>query len=132
MSNWIAADWPAPEGIVAGSTIRSGGASKGVYSSLNLGAHVGDDPAAVGENRRRFFEMCGLESEPDWLTQVHGTHVHVAGQGKAGEADAAISRGETVAVLTADCLPVLLCAESGEEFAAIHGGWRGLANYSVH
>ena len=68
-----------------------------------------------------------LESEPDWLSQVHGTDVHIAGQGMAGEADAVISRGETIAVLTADCLPVLLCATSGAEFAAIHGGWRGLA-----
>lgn len=127
MSGWIAADWPAPQGIVAGTTIRTGGTSTGTYESLNLGAHVGDDPAAVRENRRRFLQMTGLEQEPDWLTQVHGTRVHVVGEGKAGEADAVIGRGETIAVLTADCLPILLCAETGSELAAIHGGWRGLA-----
>jgi YfiH family protein len=127
MTGWIEADWPAPAGIVAGSTTRIGGVSGGSYSSLNLGMHVGDEPAAVDENRRRFVEMCGLGEEPDWLTQVHGTDVHMADEGKAGEADAAIGRSGTVAVLTADCLPVLLCATSGEEFAAIHGGWRGLA-----
>jgi YfiH family protein len=127
MTGWIEADWPAPTEIVAGSTTRIGGVSTGAHGSLNLGAHVGDDPVAVRENRRRFVEMCALGEEPDWLTQVHGTGVHVAGEGKAGEADAVISRGEAVAVLTADCLPLLLCATSGEEFAAIHGGWRGLA-----
>lgn len=127
MSDWIAADWPAPEGIVAGTTIRTGGTSTGTYESLNLGAHVGDDPAAVRENRRRFLQMTGLEQEPDWLTQVHGTRVHVVGEGEAGEADAVIGRGETIAVLTADCLPILLCAKNGSELAAIHGGWRGVA-----
>ena len=127
MTGWIKADWPAPEGIVAGSTLRTGGTSSGAYESLNLGAHVGDDPGAVRENRRRFLQVTGLVHEPDWLTQVHGVHVHVAGEGEAGEADAVISRGETIAVLTADCLPVLLCATTGDEFAAIHGGWRSLA-----
>ena len=127
MTDWIAADWPAPQGIVAGSTLRSGGVSEGAFATLNLGAHVGDDPVAVAENRRRFLQMCALGQEPDWLTQVHGTDVHIAGQGEAGEADAVIGRAGTVAVLTADCLPILLCARSGDEFAAIHGGWRGLA-----
>ena len=127
MTDWIAADWPAPQGIVAGSTLRSGGVSEGAFATLNLGAHVGDDPVAVAENRRRFLQMCALGEEPEWLTQVHGTDVHIAGQGEAGEADAVIGRAGTVAVLTADCLPILLCARSGDEFAAIHGGWRGLA-----
>jgi YfiH family protein len=126
---WISADWPAPEHIVAGTTIRAGGVSKGIYGSLNLGAHVGDDEQAVSENRRRFVAMCALPAEPDWLTQVHGTDVSVVGDTHATEADAAItSRPSTVvAVLTADCLPILLCATDGDEVAAIHGGWRGLA-----
>ena len=124
---WITADWPAPDDVIAGSTLRGGGVSEGVYRSLNLGAHVGDDPAAVAENRRRYLEMCALEHEPGWLTQVHGTDVHIAGKGRAGNADAVIGSAEPVAVLTADCLPILLCARSGDEYAAIHAGWRGLA-----
>ena len=126
---WIVADWPAPDGIVAGTTTRSGGVSDGVFASLNLGDHVGDDPVRVAENRRRFVAGCGLPEEPDWLTQVHGTAVRVPGSTAPAEADAAIAcePGATVAVLTADCLPILLCARDGGEIAAVHAGWRGLA-----
>ena len=126
---WISADWPAPDNIVAGTTTRVGGVSAGVFESLNLGAHVGDDLAAVAENRQRFVTMCDLPGEPDWLTQVHGTTVAIAGETDATEADAAIAQdpATVIAVLTADCLPILLCAGSGAEVAAIHGGWRGLA-----
>lgn len=126
---WIRAAWPVSPGIVAGTTTRSGGVSDGVYATLNLGAHVGDDPERVAENRRRFVADCGLGAEPDWLDQVHGTAVRVAGETAPCAADAAIARepGSTVAVLTADCLPILLCAEHGGEIAAIHAGWRGLA-----
>ncbi len=126
---WLRAQWPAPPGIVAGTTTRGGGVSAGPYASMNLGGHVGDDPAKVAENRRRFVTGCGLGAEPDWLTQVHGTGVRIAGEAAPLEADAAISReaGATVAVLTADCLPILLCAADGDEIASIHAGWRGLA-----
>lgn len=131
---WIPADWPAPNGVIAGTTTRVGGISSGIYASLNLGAHVGDDPAAVAENRARFVAMCGLPREPDWLNQVHGTAVRIAAgtdgvAADTAEADAAIARDPStvVAVLTADCLPILLCAGSGAEIAAIHAGWRGLA-----
>ncbi len=126
---WIRAEWPAPAGIVAGTTTRTGGVSDDAYASMNLGAHVDDDPERVAENRRRFVAGCGLPAEPDWLTQVHGTAVRLAGNTTPIEADAAVARepGATVAVLTADCLPILLCADSGDEIAAIHAGWRGLA-----
>ena len=129
-ADWIAADWPAIPNIVAGSTTRRGGVSRGTYRALNLGAHVGDDPASVAENRRIFVAMCGLDAEPDWLTQVHGTGVRIGRDDVVAQADAVIGHeaGETAAVLTADCLPVLLCARDGTEFAAIHGGWRGLAD----
>jgi len=126
---WIRAEWPAPAGVVAGTTTRHGGVSEGQYESMNLGAHVDDDPACVAENRRRFVTGCGLDTEPDWLTQVHGTGVRLAGETAPQEADAAIAcePGAAVAVLTADCLPILLCADGGDEIAAIHAGWRGLA-----
>ena len=127
--DWIRADWPAPAGIIAGTTTRRGGVSDGKYQSMNLGAHVGDKPEQVAENRRRFINDCGLAAEPDWLTQVHGTAVRTAGAAGPVEADAAVANrpGAVVAVLTADCLPILLCADTGDEFAAIHAGWRGLA-----
>lgn len=125
---FIAADWPAPGGIIAGCTTREGGISKGPYQSLNLGAHVGDDPAAVEENRRRFAAAFRLPNEPRWLEQVHGADVIIEPEPEA-TGDAALSRraGTVCAVMVADCLPVLICSDDGREIAAAHAGWRGLA-----
>ena len=98
-----------------------------------MGDHVGDDPAAVAENRRRLKVAAGLPSEPCWLTQVHGISVadldSPGAPGAAITADAAIARGpaRVCAILTADCLPVLLASDSGDTVAAAHAGWRGLA-----
>lgn len=126
MNDWILPEWPAPPRVHALITTR--GVGVGPYASMNLGAHVGDDPAAVAENRRRL--RAHVPSDPVWLTQVHGTQVVCADQCAAGaEADAAFSRapGTVCAVLTADCLPVLLCDTAGTVVAAAHAGWRGLA-----
>jgi YfiH family protein len=125
---WRRAEWPAAPGIVAGCTLRTGGVSRGVYRSLNLGAHVGDDPQAVAENRRRFLADTGLPAEPAWLDQVHGSAVAVD-PAPGVEADACYTTrtGAVCAVLVADCLPVLLTAADGSELAAAHAGWRGLA-----
>jgi hypothetical protein len=126
---WIAADWPAPAGIVAGCSARQGGVSKGRYASLNLGAHVADDDAAVLENRRRLKARCDLPAEPSWLSQVHGTTVAVEPVvGSLATADAAFTSNAAVvcAVLTADCLPVLFSSTDGSELAVAHAGWRGL------
>jgi polyphenol oxidase len=126
---WLEADWPAPPGVVAGTTLRVGGVSRGPYASLNLGAHAGDDPEAVRTNRRRFVEACGLPAEPPWLRQVHGTHVVAEGAEPDQPADAIVSDrpGAVCAVLTADCLPVVFASGDGGEIAAAHAGWRGLA-----
>jgi YfiH family protein len=128
MTDWIVPDWPAPAGIRALVTTRAGGVSAGPYASFDLATHVGDDPAAVAENRRR---LCAhLPAEPLWLTQVHGIGVVDAATAHAGtEADAAFARGKgrVCAVLTADCLPVLLCDDGGTVVCAAHAGWRGLA-----
>jgi hypothetical protein len=100
------------------------------YGSLNLGGHVGDAAGAVDENRRRLAAAAGVPAEPAWLTQVHGTHVADLDAGiPIDPADACFSRtpGRVCAILTADCLPVLLAAESGDLVAAAHAGWRGLA-----
>lgn len=125
----LAADWPAPAGIVAGCTRRTGGVGDNTFESLNLAGHVGDRPANVAENRRRFLAGCGAPGEPVWLNQVHGNTVVIDPEPDTHPtADAVLSRkSNTVcAVLTADCLPVLFVAESGAEIAAAHAGWRGL------
>jgi YfiH family protein len=104
------------------------------FESLNLGAHVGDVPADVAENRRRLRDAAGLPSQPAWLSQVHGIDVadldRPGDLGPAGpSADAAITRqaGRICAILTADCLPVLLASDRGDAVGAAHAGWRGLA-----
>ncbi len=130
---WVEADWPAPRGVRALSTLRgdpNAGVSAVPYASFNLGGHVGDDPIAVAENRRRLRLGAGLPAEPAWLSQVHG--VAVADLDRAGTlapADAAVARGpnRVAAILTADCLPIVLAADSGDIVAAAHAGWRGLA-----
>ena len=115
------------------STFRNGdgaGVSGAPYASWNLGDHVGDDPAAVAENRRRLRAAGGLPSEPAWLNQVHGASVaDLDASDPRGAADAAMTRrsGVVCAILTADCLPIAFSTESGDRIAAAHGGWRGLA-----
>lgn len=128
MADWIVPDWPAPRRVHALSTTRSGGVSQGPYASLNLGDHVYDDPRHVAENRAR-VGAC-LPALPLWLSQVHGTVVaDAATAGDGAVADASVMRGpgRVCAVMTADCLPVLLCSADGAVVAAAHAGWRGLA-----
>ncbi len=131
MTDWLVPDWPAPANVVALSTTRAGGVSEGALGSMNLGGHVGDAPEAVAENRRRLRESLGLTEDPAWLRQVHGTEVVRAETVDRGvtEADAAWASGSGIAcaVMTADCLPVLLAADDGSVVAAAHAGWRGLA-----
>lgn len=125
--DWIRPDWPAPARVHALSTTRSGGVGVAPYDSLNLGLHVGDDPAAVEANRARLRRI--LPAEPCWLNQVHGTAVvDVASVVGVPDADGAVSRagGAVCAVMTADCLPLLLCDRAGTVVGAAHAGWRGL------
>jgi len=125
---FIKPDWPAPPGIRAASTLRVGGASTGPYRSLNLGSHVGDYPERVNENRTRLAASLALPSTPGWLTQVHGNLAVDAATAVAPEADAGYTHesGVVCAVMTADCLPILLCKQDGSGIAAVHAGWRGL------
>ncbi len=101
------------------------------FESLNLGGHVGDVPVAVAENRRRLCAAAGVPAEPMWLSQQHGTGVLDldAPADPSRVADAALTRlpGRVCAILTADCLPILLADDSGLGVAAAHAGWRGLA-----
>lgn len=130
----LKADWPAPMKIAAFTTLRGDsdmGASLAPFDHFNLGAHCGDVADAVACNRATLREIAGLPREPVWLRQVHGVHV-LQVEGVAAhepEADAAVTSaaGEVLAILTADCLPVLFCAADGREVGAAHAGWRGLA-----
>lgn len=127
----VAADWPVH--AVAGTTTRTGGVSTGPYRSLNLAAHVGDEPDNVVENRRRFAAACGLPAVPFWIDQVHGCDVVFADEhdphAPPPTADASVSRSgrHVLAVLTADCLPVVLSPASAGELAVAHCGWRSLS-----
>ena len=128
--HWIEPAWPAPPQVRALTTTRRGGTSSGAYASLNLAAHVGDRPDCVARNRALLIRQARLPAEPLWLEQVHGCEVVDIGAGTAGgRADAAIARGagRVCAVLTADCLPLLLCDRAARAVAAVHAGWRGLA-----
>ena len=132
MIECLVPDWPAPPAVRAAVSTRAGGVSGAPWDSLNLGDHVGDDPACVAENRRRLRAQLGLPAAPFWLHQVHGCDVadaDAAGAGSPCAADAAVATrsGSVCAVLTADCLPVLFCSRDGEWVAAAHAGWRGLA-----
>lgn len=127
---FIKPDWPQSNGIVAISTTRAGGVSQAPFTSLNLGDHVGDKSEAVTKNRELLAEAINLKPQNiQWLQQCHGSQVVLAGGAKTPKADAVISRtkGLACAILTADCLPILMSNSQGTEVAAIHGGWRPLA-----
>ncbi len=125
----ISPNWPAPKNVRALQTTRNGGVSAAPYASLNLGDHVGDELLAVERNRMLLEPL--LPSEPVWLKQVHGTAVVDAGHTTCWpEGDACVSfhPGAVCVVMTADCLPVLLCDEQGSVVGAVHAGWRGLCD----
>jgi YfiH family protein len=127
----LRANWDAPPGVQACCTLRTGGASSAPWASLNLGTHVGDDSAVVAVNRRRVRTSLSLPSEPCWLRQEHGVRVvHVGPEGDPqGAADAAVTRApdRVLAILVADCMPVLFASRDGAVLGAAHAGWRGLA-----
>ncbi len=142
------ADWHVHPRVRARITTRIGGVSRGAWAAdpaapalgggLNLGASCGDDPEAVRENRRRLARE--LPDAPLWLAQVHGTQVwrddgvrsarDDEGDAALPRADAAITdrSGRVLAVLTADCLPVLLAERDARVVGIAHAGWRGLAH----
>jgi len=130
--------WPdLPDAVGALATTRAGGVSGAPWDDgrggggLNLGSHVGDDPDAVGANRARL--QARLPGHPAWISQVHGADVVDAGlvqpgaPVQVGDASFATQTGVVCAILTADCLPVLLASLDGKVVGAAHAGWRGLA-----
>jgi YfiH family protein len=131
---WLEPDWPAPRGLRAAFALRAGGVSAPPWDSLNVGIHVGDEPAAVLENRRRLCAALELPGEPLWLDQVHGCEVvdadamHGVAARPRGDAVVAARPGVVCAIQVADCLPVLFASRDGRHLGAAHAGWRGLAS----
>jgi YfiH family protein len=133
----LAPDWAAPAGVRAAFSLRSGGCSAPPCDDFNLALHVGDDPQSVARNRRLLRCALDLPAEPLWLSQVHGSRVHDADATPPADpaaegppvADAAVTRraGVVLAIMVADCLPVLFCSADGARLGAAHAGWRGLA-----
>ena len=126
---WIVPGWPAASRVRALVTTRAGGVSTGPFAGLNLSLRVGDDPDSVTLNRA-ILRAC-LPADPVWMKQVHGTAVADPGSAAADtEADAAVTRrpGRVCAIMTADCLPVLLSDRDGSVVGIAHAGWRGLAS----
>jgi YfiH family protein len=125
---WIAADWPAPSWIKAGTTLRQPGLSLPPYAGLNLAEHVGDELEPVEQNRSLLQQELQLPSSPLWLQQVHGIKTISSDDWFSNiTADACYTGQMNVvcAILTADCLPLFLCNKEGSQVAVVHIGWRG-------
>lgn len=127
---WIEANWNAPEHVNALTTTIHGGCSRSPFESNNLALHVGDDASCVEYNRMALQKTLSLPSPPHWLEQTHSTMVVSIPESPSRKADASITNQcqQVLAVMTADCLPILLSDLNGTEVAAIHAGWRGLLN----
>lgn len=127
--DYLVPDWPAPDNVQAAITLRSSGSSCSPYNHFNLATHVGDNPQQVELNRQQLIQQLNIQAQPRWLNQVHGTKV-VNGSIRDCllEADGCFtdSVNHCCVILTADCLPVLLCNQQGTKVAAVHAGWRGL------
>ncbi|MCP4187159.1 MAG: peptidoglycan editing factor PgeF [Gammaproteobacteria bacterium] len=131
MNNIIKPEWDVPGKVSAFCTTRRGGVSVKPFDTFNLAQHVGDDEYAVQANRELLGRDFGLPTEPCWLNQTHSTRVVTLSGAEQfdSDADAAITHETDMiaVVMTADCLPVLICNRQGSEVAAVHAGWRGLA-----
>ncbi|WP_114638557.1 peptidoglycan editing factor PgeF [Polynucleobacter necessarius] len=123
----IKPEWPVPPHIRSLLTTRNGGVSQTPYLSLNLGDHVGDEPSQVLANRALLRTY--LPAEPHWLKQIHSAKVSTPDE-PLQEADAIVSNrcDDVLAIMTADCLPVLFTNTSGTLVGAAHAGWRGLCS----
>ncbi len=134
----ITPDWPAAKNIHAFCTTRKSPEQnktqvKGAaYADFNLALHVDDNPEQVNVNRQQLLKYYKLPTEPVWLNQVHGCQVIEVPHSHSPSpptADAAFTRTaeQLCTVMTADCLPLLICNRRGNKVAAAHAGWRGLA-----
>jgi len=129
-AKWILPNWQVPPAIKAVSTTRQGGVSQAPFNDFNLAHHVGDEITAVNQNRQILKQSLKLTKAPIWLNQVHENKVVLAEDTLENcPADGMITqqKQQVCAVMTADCLPVLLTNQQGNQVAAAHAGWRGLA-----
>lgn len=129
--SFVTPDWPAPKNIHAYTTTRWGGVSPSPYASMNLSVGSGDTKDNVQQNKKQLVQNFNLPSEPIWLNQVNGTQIiDAAIAPQTPEADASYTgqKNTVCIILTADCLPVLICNRKGTHVAAVHAGWRGLAH----
>lgn len=127
---FIRPDWPVASRVHAVATTRRGSAGGGTRAGFNLADHAGEPSGVVAHNRGVLMAALELPAEPVWLPQVHGARVvRLPGELPSDGADAAWTDqpGVVCGILTADCVPVLLCDEAGTRVAAVHAGWRGLA-----
>ncbi|HHX8467034.1 TPA: peptidoglycan editing factor PgeF [Vibrio diabolicus] len=128
----IIPNWRAPKNVKAFASTRIGGFSTGPYQGLNLGTHVGDDLSLVEKNRAWLMQQAQMPSAPVWLNQTHSTVVAQVSEptSEVLNADGVFTNSGNVvcSAMTADCLPVLLTNTQGTQVAAVHAGWRGLAN----
>lgn len=130
-SMFITPTWPAPSIIRAYTTLREGGVSEKPYDNFNLAHHVEDNLLHVKTNRQLLKKSLNLSMEPIWLQQIHSTiAIKATPENREKEADASFTDQllHPCVILTADCLPILICNRSGTHVAAIHAGWRGLLN----
>lgn len=122
--------WPAPATVKALISTRIGGVSQPPFQQFNVGDHVGDDPANVEQNRNWLAQWTGWKKQPQWLKQVHGNQIIQLPHRfvSAPEVDACFTRelNEPCVIMTADCLPLLICNQEGSQVAAVHAGWRSL------
>ncbi|HAZ80983.1 MAG TPA: peptidoglycan editing factor PgeF [Porticoccaceae bacterium] len=124
-------DWPVPANVRAAISLRLGGSSSGAFTNNNMALHVGDDQQNVIANRQALTLALNLSEDPHWLNQVHGTNISYAPDRQpdvAADGSFSDQSGFVCTVMTADCLPILLCNYAGNQVAAVHAGWRGLAN----
>ncbi len=124
----VTANWSKLQNVYAITTTRIGGRSRGSYSQLNLGYHVDDEAEDVYFNRQELYKMLG--QEPLWLRQVHGNRIIDADKAVNDfVADGAITTRQNfpIAVMTADCLPIVMADKNGQVIGIIHAGWRGLS-----
>lgn len=132
MDHYIPAIWPAPKNVRAYTTKRTGGISSAPYDSFNFSLLTGDNEKNVLANRKKLQQELQLPQEPFWLKQEH-TSIAICieenTQPKPVVADASFTRaiGPICVVMTADCVPILVCDEKGSIVAAIHAGWKGIA-----
>lgn len=124
----IKPNWSIPNNVEALYTTRVDGVSQKPWDAFNLATHVEDNLSDVLINRELLVKKAMLPQEPEWLNQTHSTEVAQLDCSHIRDADASMTQqiAQVAVVLTADCLPLLVCNQQGTEVAAIHAGWKGL------